>query len=226
MKSIKYTLFSSLLIAFPALADWSGTATIASDYLFNGVSQTGEDPALQGSIDWAGDTGWYAGTWASNVDFGDDTNLEWDFYAGYWQELGDNMSLDIGLAQYTYHGGDNSSDGNYAEAYATWGIGNTAITLWYAWDYFGTDAAHYITKINHTFPINDNFSILVGVDRSVSMDEEKFVWETNDDDYIHWQTTASYSWSGFDFTLGVEGTDLDTYGDTRLLATASRTFNF
>ena len=48
----------------------SATVTAVSDYLFNGVSQTQEDPALQASFDWADDSGIYAGVWGSNVDFG------------------------------------------------------------------------------------------------------------------------------------------------------------
>ncbi|WP_100641736.1 TorF family putative porin [Alteromonas facilis] len=226
MKLKCFVLTACLVTPFAVNAEWSSTITLASDYLFNGVSQTDEDPALQGSIDWEGETGWYAGTWASNVDFGDDTDIEIDLYVGYWHDLGDDMSLDIGIAQYTYHGGDFSSDGDYAEAYIAWGINNTELKFWYAWDYFGTGAGHYITKISHTIPVNDDFSVLVGVDRSVSMDEDDFVWEDNDKDYIHWQLTASYAWQGFDFTLGVEGTDLDTYGDTVVLATASKTFSF
>ena len=105
-KSILYTL---CFCAFPTLADTSITVTGVSDYLFNGVSQTQEDSAIQASFDWAGDTGWYAGVWGSNVDFGEDTNIEFDGYVGYYTALNDVLNLDVGIAQYTYHGGDESS---------------------------------------------------------------------------------------------------------------------
>lgn len=226
MKNPPIVMACCLLLSPTIQAEWSGTVTLASDYLFNGVSQTDEDPALQGSIDWAGESGWYAGTWASNVDFGDGTDIEWDFYAGYWQDLGNDMSLDLGIAQYTYHGTGASSDGNYAEVYATFALKATELKGWYAWDYFGTDAGHYILMVNHTLTINEQLSVLLGIDRSASTNEAKFVWEDNDKDYMHWQVTAQYAWQGFDFTLGVEGTDLDTYGDTRVLATVGRTFSF
>lgn len=49
-----------LFIALPftvlsttAAANWSTTITAASDYTFNGVSQTDNDPALQASLDYA-----------------------------------------------------------------------------------------------------------------------------------------------------------------------------
>ena len=63
-------------------ADWSANISAVSDYTFNGLSQTQNDPALQGGVDKAFDNGTYVGTWASNVDFGDDTKLEWDDYVG------------------------------------------------------------------------------------------------------------------------------------------------
>ncbi|HAU05178.1 MAG TPA: hypothetical protein DCS78_09930, partial [Pseudoalteromonas shioyasakiensis] len=71
------------LLSTSAMADLSTTVTLASDYTFNGVSQTMNDPAIQGSLDYAfADSGMYVGTWASNVDFGDGTDIEWDAYFG------------------------------------------------------------------------------------------------------------------------------------------------
>jgi uncharacterized protein (TIGR02001 family) len=68
-----------------ARAEVSSTVTLASDYDFRGISQSAKDPALQLSLDWAGDSGFYVGAWASNVDFGPDTvsDVELDIYAGY-----------------------------------------------------------------------------------------------------------------------------------------------
>ena len=67
-----------LLSCLPAQADWASTVTVASDYMFNGVSQTGNDPALQASLDYAANQGIYLGAWTSNVDFGGETEQELD----------------------------------------------------------------------------------------------------------------------------------------------------
>ncbi len=48
--------------------DVSMTATLASDYIWRGQSQTAGNGAVQGSLDVAHETGLYAGVWASNVD--------------------------------------------------------------------------------------------------------------------------------------------------------------
>jgi uncharacterized protein (TIGR02001 family) len=226
MKKHLILVTTLLTMSSSVFADWSSTVTVASDYLFNGVSQTDEGPALQGSLDWSGAVGWYAGGWASNVDFGDDTNIEADVYLGYYTAVNDTVNLDIGVAQYTYNGASYSSDGNYTEIYTKWNFGATDLNFWYAWDYFGTGAGHYIVMLNHTFTINDELTLLVGIDRSSSLDDDKWQWEPGSDSYNHWQVTSNFSTNGFDFSLGLHGTDLDTYGDTTLLLTVARTFQF
>ncbi|TWX57749.1 TorF family putative porin [Colwellia hornerae] len=226
MKKRLLLVTTLLTISTSAFADLSSTVTLASDYLFNGVSQTDESPALQGSLDWSDASGWYAGAWASNVDFGDDTSFEVDVYLGYSMAINEEITLDAGVAQYTYNGASYSSDGNYSEIYTKWNFGATDLNIWYAWDYFGTGAGHYIVMLNHTFTINDDLTLLVGIDRSSSLDDNKWQWEPGTDSYTHWQVTSNFSTKGFDFSLGLHGTDLDTYGDTTLLLTVARTFQF
>ena len=222
----KLLLSSFLLCSTSSLAATSATVTVVSDYLFNGVSQTQEDPALQASFDWAGDTGFYAGVWGSNVDFGEGTDIEADGYLGYFTSLNDSINLDVGIAQYTYHGEDFSSDYNYAEAYAKFNYGNTNLNFWHAWDYFGTGAGHSIVMITHNFPINDAFSIDIGADYSLSHDDDKWQWEADDDNYIHWRVGANYTINDWNLSASYEDTDLDTYGDSTILLSVSRTSNF
>ncbi|MEM7150335.1 MAG: TorF family putative porin, partial [Pseudomonadota bacterium] len=175
-----------LFIALPftvlsttAAANWSTTITAASDYTFNGVSQTDNDPALQASLDYAYDNGVYAGVWASNVDFGDDTDFELDAYVGRYIQLNEQVSLDYGIAYYTYQG--NNSDGNYAEAYTKFGYasdyGQTELNFWYSWDYFGYDTGHVISMIAHTYELAPNHAIRASFDISNSLDGNKFQWD-------------------------------------------------
>lgn len=59
-------------LAAPASAqsdiDVAFNAGVVSDYVFRGFSQTAEDPAIQGGVDLTAGS-FYAGAWASNVDF-------------------------------------------------------------------------------------------------------------------------------------------------------------
>lgn len=49
----------------------------SSDYVFRGYSQTDSNPQVYGGAD-LGIGIFYAGTWLSNVDFGDSTSMEYD----------------------------------------------------------------------------------------------------------------------------------------------------
>ena len=213
------------LCTLPAAASTSISLTFASDYLFNGISQTQEKPAFQGSFDWSDQTGWYAGVWGSNVDFNDDTNIEFDGYVGYVTAMNEQISLDVGLAQYTYHGGDNSSNANFAEVYAKFNFGETNLNFWYSWDYFGTGAGHSIVMLTHSFPVNEALSIELGVDYSVSLDTKKYEWQDNDNDYLHWRLTANYTVHDWHLSLGFEDTDLKNTGDATAIATIGRSFS-
>lgn len=52
---------------------------IVSNYVFRGLTQTWQNPALQGGVDYAHADGWYAGLWGSSI-----SNKQ---YAGGWAEL-------------------------------------------------------------------------------------------------------------------------------------------
>ena len=93
--------------------DWSATANvlIGSEYIFRGIAQTGGRPTVQGGFDLAHSSGFYAGTWASNIswleDFGlyNRSSMEWDFYAGFKKNFGDtDWFYDVGTLYYYYPG--------------------------------------------------------------------------------------------------------------------------
>lgn len=230
-QTVLATALPLALLSTSAMADLSTTVTLASDYTFNGVSQTMNDPAIQGSLDYAfADSGMYVGTWASNVDFGEGTDIEWDAYLGHFVELNEALSVDYGIAYYSYHGEDYSSDGNYFETYAkfgyTYSLGFTELNFWYAWDYFGTDAGHVISMIAHTVEIAPNHAIRASFDISNSLDGNKFAWDGNDKSYNHYRLAYQTSFAGFDFELAGENTSLDwDTADERIVASISRSFD-
>ncbi len=91
----------------------SGSASIASDYRFRGVSQSDREMAVQGGITIAHNSGFYIGTWASNLagwgTFGG-ANMELDLIGGYKAKLAENATLDVGLTWYMYPGGADKTD--------------------------------------------------------------------------------------------------------------------
>jgi len=117
-------------VAAPVVVDegrkftYSFNIGATSDYVFRGVSQTDNDPALQGGVD----VSWgilYAGIWSSMVDFDDapPANAEVDWYGGIrptWESPLGTVNLDFGVIYYSYPGSNPSAvpglgDPNFVE---------------------------------------------------------------------------------------------------------------
>ena len=89
----------------------TGNFGIYSQYIFRGLTQTDRKPAVQGGFDFAHASGFYAGTWASNVSWLSDAglvdhgqSLEWDFYGGYKHAFDNDFGVDAGILHYWYPG--------------------------------------------------------------------------------------------------------------------------
>jgi uncharacterized protein (TIGR02001 family) len=80
----------------------SANIGLATEYVFRGISQTSEGPAVQGGFD-ATCGMFYAGVWASNLDWGaiEGTKIEMDWYAGLKFNTG-RIAWDVGVIYYTY----------------------------------------------------------------------------------------------------------------------------
>ena len=120
----------------------TGNFGITSDYRFRGISQNDLDPAFQGGFDVAHSSGFYIGTWGSNVSsFAATTagSLELDLYGGYKTEIG-GVATDIGLISYKYPGSLQSGAVNTEEAYVGLGYGPATLKVSYVIgkNYFGT----------------------------------------------------------------------------------------
>ncbi|XOV78290.1 MAG: TorF family putative porin [Aestuariibacter sp.] len=200
--------FFTILAAPSAFAEWSGNAALVSDYLFNGITQTDKEPALQLGVDWTSDSGVYAGLWGANVDYSNGSDTEIDAWAGYSFSVSKSIEMDIGVAFYSYHGSDISDEGNYPEVYVKTSYKDWHFNVWYSNDYFGTEAGHVIAMVNYVYPVSEDKSLTFGIDRSTSLDDERFAWGINDDDYIHWQVVFDWQLERYAVSLGLHDTDL------------------
>lgn len=84
-----------------------------TDYRYRGISQTGKKPAINGGIDYAHNSGFYIGTWASSITWLKDTTanpnttkgpVEIDVYGGYKGSLAEGVGYDLGGLYYWYAG--------------------------------------------------------------------------------------------------------------------------
>ncbi|MBF0462447.1 MAG: hypothetical protein HQL87_13765 [Magnetococcales bacterium] len=70
-----------------------------SNYIFRGLTQTWNKPAIQGGVDYAHTDGWYAGLWASSISDKQYAGgwAETDYYGGYNGKFNDDWTWTLGL---------------------------------------------------------------------------------------------------------------------------------
>lgn len=99
LSTLSIALVAASSFSLPVLAEWSANVGVVSQYHFRGIQQTQAASASAG-LDYASESGFYAGTWAADVADG----LEVDLYAGYGTELENGISLDANFTSYQYTG--------------------------------------------------------------------------------------------------------------------------
>jgi uncharacterized protein (TIGR02001 family) len=187
----------------------SANVSLASDYIWRGVSQTNEKPAISGGFDYSHDfepVSWYIGTWASNVDptfFGGthSPSTELDLYTGLSGDLGD-FSYDAGWLRYFYPGG---SVNDTTEWHLGGGWKWFGATYYYSKDWFGTDddASRIEGTFDYDLPYEISFSAVVAKNFGDGI-EDYF-----NSDYTDWSLGVSKSWVGVDWGFTYTDTNID-----------------
>tara|TARA_R110001583_G_scaffold195021_1_gene368521 strand:- start:1927 stop:2616 length:690 start_codon:yes stop_codon:yes gene_type:complete len=218
------TVISSQVYA----ADVSGTVTFANDYRYRGKSQTAGDTALQGSLDLSLENGIFAGIWGSNVDFGDDANLEIDWYVGYAGSFTEELSYDATLYYYQYPGYQ-ADDIDYAEVAFGLYYGDFSLAYQYADDVIQlSEEGHYLS-LNYSKAITEQINIDIHAGRSFGD-----YWKQFDiGEYSDFSVGISGSVAGVDLSAAYLFNDIDSAtkvdsglfrNDNTVLLTVSRTF--
>jgi uncharacterized protein (TIGR02001 family) len=220
--------FSNAASAETQIGDFTASANVGfvTDYVFRGISQTDEQPAVQGGFDVTHTSGLYAGVWGSNVDFndGDEAHIETDFYAGYASEY-QGFAYDLGAIYYAYPGADSDLDYDYFELAASLGydfdVASLSGAINYTPDYFGglDEGVYYAATLEVPLPYDFSFNAHAG---HQTIDEGE--------DYTDWSLGLGYSVAGFDLSLAYYETDLDEPDecvdgcDARVVFGVSRSF--
>lgn len=166
----------------------STNISLTSDYVFRGISQTQEDPAIQGGFDATYGIG-YAGVWASNVDFGaDDPSVEIDLYAGVRPTIGDT-TLDLGVLYYGYVE-DKGAPGSFsyvelkAAASRTFGPATLGAVVYYSPEYSADGGDATYVEVNGAVPIAPKWTLSAAAGHQALK---------NYDDYNTWNVGVSYA---------------------------------
>ncbi len=134
-KLLNTLILAALAVPCVAMAEDAAPASpitanvgLVSDYVWRGISQTSHNPAVQGGIDYAHSSGFYAGVWGSNVSWivdtattlaGGSAGLELDTYLGFKNSFAEDFTYDVGFIRYNY-------PGSYSPAAST-GVAGTSL---------------------------------------------------------------------------------------------------
>lgn len=172
MNKLKVSLLAavgSLAISGVAHAQDEGPVSLsfnvgaATEYVFRGVSQTDEDPQVFGGVDATLGSIGYAGVWASNVDFGDSTDFEFDLYAGVKPTMG-AVTFDLGLIYYGYADQPSGANWDYWEgkvaASVPAGPATLGAAVYYSPEFTGKTGDAWYYEANAAVPIpNSRFTV-------------------------------------------------------------------
>ncbi len=189
----------------------SANVALTTDYVWRGVSQTDNGPAIQGGFDYAHQSGVYLGVWGSNVDFGagDDSNVEIDIYGGYATEFDGGVSLDVGFIHYDY---PSESDNDFEELYLGLGYGPVSARVSHDFD---NENTYWELGAGFDLPAEMGLSLQVGY------------YDFDDgSEYTDWKVAVSRSFAGADVELAYTDTDIDAnnLADGRLFLSVSKSF--
>ena len=197
------------LTGLAAQAEITGNAAVVSDYNWRGISQSAGDPAIQGGIDYSHESGFYAGTWGSNVDFGDccDENVEVDVYTGF--RGGETLTWDVGLIYYWYPGAD---DLDFPEIYVGLGWEWLSGKISYSNDFGNYDESAFYYEANAAYELPANFGINAHLGFS---DGDGVEAAYGQDNYFDWAIGVTYALGNFNLGLKyADGSDLETLDGT------------
>ncbi|MDT8283543.1 MAG: TorF family putative porin [Gammaproteobacteria bacterium] len=115
------TALASVLSSGIATADLSANAGVFSNYIWRGVTQTQDNAAGQGGIDYSHESGVYAGLWTSTITDGQEVDL----YGGFAGEI-DKFGYDLGFITYQF---PKTPEFNFTEVNASASFGFDAATI-------------------------------------------------------------------------------------------------
>jgi len=188
----------------------SANVAATSNYLWRGLEQTNGKAAVSGGIDYASNSGFYVGTWASNADWADGMTYELDVYGGFGGDINENISYDVGFIYYAYPD-ETSGDADFSEIYGSISFNSLTFGLAVLTSGEGAD-------FGDTIYANVDYSIELGNEAEVNLHIGSYSGDWLADDSIDYGVSISKS----GFTLGASATDLDgAPGDAKVYVSYS-----
>lgn len=195
---------AAVLVSGSAFAGVTGNVGAFSNYMFRGITQTGDDAAVQGGLDYSHASGLYAGAWVSNTNFG---SYETDLYAGFAGKAGD-IGYDVG---YIFYGYRDATKSNFSEVYGGITVAGLGVKLFYSPEFGASeDEAFYLTA-NYPIALSETLSLTPQVGYSFGDGVETGITLTADEDsYLDYSLTLAKTLEGgLTFTAAIAANSED-----------------
>lgn len=209
----------------PIPGTFSANVALTSEYLFRGLSQTDDAPALQGGLDYeveiAKPVSLYLGLWGSNVDFSnseggstDGASIEIDWYGGFRGSIGDTgLSWDLGAIYYSYPGANSSFNYDFWEIAASlgydFGVASVTGSVNYSPDFYGSSGNAWYPKVAVDVPVPGIKGLSISAYVAKQFVENEAAYAI-DKDYLEWNLAVTYNVVGwFDLSIAYADTNLD-----------------
>lgn len=208
---LSLTAAALMTVSGVAAAEISANVAFTNDYAFRGISQTDESFAVQGGFDYEHASGFYAGTWASNVDFAGSSEL--DLYVGYGFALSDSLSLDFNALYFYYPGQHRTvagADSNFFEFTPALSYDGDAFSagvgVSYSPDYFFESDESFYYGLDVGVPLSEALELGLHVGYQTIDDNAQF----GTPDYTDWSVSLGTGLHGLDVSVAYVDTDLDS----------------
>ena len=111
------TIVLTMQVSISFAGDFAGNVGVSNNYIWRGLTQTQNEAAVSGGLDFAAENGLYVGTWVSNAKYAanDSFSYELDLYFGFAGAIKD-LEYDLGYQYYNY---DNSARFDFGEIYGS-----------------------------------------------------------------------------------------------------------
>jgi uncharacterized protein (TIGR02001 family) len=207
--------------AAPATPSWgtlSAYVALASDYRFRGISQNDRNLSPEGSLNWTGPDGFYAGTWLAKVNWtglptvtetsamSPTPTVEVDIYGGKHFDL-DGTDLNIEAYYYSYPDANPAILGTYASYYETivqlthtWGPLTVVATGANSPEWSLKGGTGWYAEGTATYTLTDWLSISGNLGHQ---------WvQRAPSDYTHWDIGLTATWKSFTLDARYVGNDI------------------
>lgn len=207
----------ALLLTPISFADVTADLGVTSEFVRDGISQTGGNAAWQAGLTATHNSGFYGGLWGSNVDHGNEDSIyaEWDLYTGVNVPIWRAWSADVSVTRFTFHGDRERKADAYNETSLRL-LWDNHLTIGYRAgdDYLGSNFTLHTLEAAYTFQTG-SFSVeIYGANHRLDGSNDKTNFGSNSaNDYWHFRAGVARSWNNWDYRLSADRTNLGSKFD-------------